>query len=636
MIVVVNEYVGPLVKTATHPGATLPGFEEATVLTETMDITVYHERYFRELMHENVIRILYVTAIPKSMVEVEKEEWKWQLNYQRMKLSLYEYLKVRERSAADCWRKGQIWVSKKHLLHALRVLHVATQILKTKKIQNLTSANFLWPLCASIDFASYDDLFKWYKELYNPLYNDVKPQLNIYKTAFDDLKQTANKLQFLDYLQFHCHNDLSIFEMETSITATPIEKVITRDGSAPASEIFLFERALESPRHPAIQLAYRVVATFNGSNWKVLALGPKKFFEHGADRYVTAEYEKFVDTIDWSTMHMFRKPIGIGVLFYWHENEWKIVCSNSGLYTTQYLVRHHLQKKELTSHLSPLFWSYWESKGMQKPDAKFSKFTFEFTFHPEEQLLQLDGIMDTESCTDVTMAETKLLLDNEASEERFLFYAAKLHFWEHLEQVSVNLPSKTGRTENAVGKNWVEVIRMSIEAAKTDFFKFEGFTLIDALNARVQVSHPGFNSLQLVRSRYERKRRTDHFLKIVQSSLSLPQGEERFCEYYPEWASWYRYIASILRKMCSDMDEAFIPFKEIKDPVAFRDAVNSSGYSQSKVYWKLKSLPTGKVALDYFTDLRNVNEGPAPQVLTAWINQMKVFDDLSHLNIDCD
>lgn len=637
MIVVVNDYVGPLAKIATHPGATLPGFEEATILTETMDITVYHERYFRELMYENVIRIMYVSAIPKAMVEMEKEEWKWDLSYQRMKLSLYEYLKVRERSAADCWRKGQIWTSKKHLLHALRVMHVAMQILETKKIQNLTSANFLWPLCAQITFATYDDLFKWYKELYNPLYTSLKEILNTYKTAFDELKEPINKLKFLDYLQVLCHNDTSTLDTQTSITTLRLKEATVVTGSAGGdSQICLFERALESPRHPAVQLAYRVIARFNGANWDVLGLAPKKYFEYGADRYVTAEYEKFVETPDWSSVQVFRKPIGIGVLLYCLEGEWKIVCANSGLYTSQYLVRHHLTKEELTAHLAEQFWALWQQRGMRIPDSKFARFTFEFTFHPDEQLLQLDGIMDRDSCTDVTMIPAKQVLAGEDSEVRFLFFLTKVQNWASIELVSVNLPSKTGRTDNAVAKNYLAIQRLATEAAKTDFFKFEGFVLIDDANARVQISHPSFNSLQLVRSRYERKRRTDHFLKIVQSTLSLPRGEERFCDYYPHWASWYRYIASVMRRMCNDMDEAYKPFAEISDPVAFRDAVNSSGYSQSKVYWKLRSLAAGKKALDYFTDLANVNEGPAPQVLNAWIHQMKVFEDLTHLNEDCD
>lgn len=637
MIVVVNEYVGPLVKTATHPGATLPGFEEATVLTETMDITVYHEDYFRELLYENVIRILYVTSIPKSMVQVEKEAWKWDVSYQRMKLALYNYIKVRERSAADCWRKNQIWPAKKHLLHALRAMHVATQIVKTGKIENLTAPNFLWPLCASITFETFDDLFKWFKERYDLLYAPLKEQLNIYKSVFDDLKEPINKLRFLDYLQVHCHNDLSILERETGITATKIELIGNRNGNEiHENGTFLFERALESPKHPAVQLAYRVVACFNGQHWDVLAMAPKKYFEHGADRYVTADYEKFVETIEWPTLHVFRKPIGIGVLLFWAENEWKIVCANSGFYTSQYLLRYHLKKKELTDHLRDKFWSLWEGKQMVKPLEKFSKFAFQFTFHPEEEMLVLDGICDVEACKDVTMNEARELIAGEDSEARFLFFVSKLHSWDTIELLEFTLPSKTGRTDNAITKNYVKLLQHASEAAKTDFFKYEGFLLIDGSNARVQISHPAYHSLQMASSRYERKKRTDHFLKIVQSSITLPRGEERFCEYYPHWASWYRYLASVLRRMCHDMDEAYKPFKDISDPVVFRDAVNSSGYSQSKVYWKLRSLAPGKGALDYFTDLHNVNEGPAPQVLTAWINQMKVFEDLTSLNADCD
>lgn len=72
MIVVVKDFVGPLVKIATHPGATLPGFEESLVASARLDVTIYHVDYWRQLIEDNVVRLLLCSAIPKSMILKEE------------------------------------------------------------------------------------------------------------------------------------------------------------------------------------------------------------------------------------------------------------------------------------------------------------------------------------------------------------------------------------------------------------------------------------------------------------------------------------------------------------------------------------------------------------------------------------
>lgn len=243
---VVKDYVGPLVKIPTFPGATLPGFDESYVLTPTLDITVYHEYFFRELLHDNMIKILYLTVVPPDMVVFEKEPLKVKISLQRLKGGIYTFIRLHERASAVCWRRNQIWTSKKKLLHVLRALNVAIQLAKSQKIENITAANIYWPLCASTEFASHQELVKWYKSHYDPLYKEFTDLVNVYKGKMA-LKYRGNKLEIFDYLQDQCHNDPAILEFDLSIAHFPVV-VSSGIGHEGKREVisYLFEREAEA------------------------------------------------------------------------------------------------------------------------------------------------------------------------------------------------------------------------------------------------------------------------------------------------------------------------------------------------------------------------------------------------------
>lgn len=696
MIVVVNEYVGPLKKIATHKGASLPGFEEGIVLSETIDITVYHERYWNELVRQNMIRILYCMGIPKEMVVKEKKAIKWEMNYQRMKHTLYSYIKGRERTARSHWRNGLIWESKKYLLHILRALLVAHQLVEKGKIENYTQGNHFWPLAASTHFETYQLFFNWYKEHMRPLFEPLKRKLNCYKEVFEEMKEKResrtikNPLLFFDYLQFHCLDDLNQLDRELSYVATKItlssrakdkeEEDEKKEHSLPhsSSHLFLFERSTESPRHPEALLAYRVVAYRSRDHWKVLAMAPKKYFEHGSDRYVTDDYEKFVHTIDFKTARVYRKPQGFGVLMFWYEDDWKVVFPSSGFYAQEYLTRFSLTRESLSSHLSELFWREWDKRGSKKPGKEYRNWTFQFVFHPDLSLLQLDAIVDVLSLSDITMSDSKSKMGEEGEKGLALFERfSLLHLWEPLLRVPCSFPSPRAETEAAIILNFEAVQKMASGCIEMTTLKYEGFTLIDSSNARVQVSLPQYNMLIGADSRFERKNRAHNFLSIVRGTLNSKQGigrildapnnpiasqsiihpsqsiidpsqsnsdssqsihaqnsnedengndgEHLFCLLYPTWASWYRYILSVLKRVCEEVNEAYKPYAEIEDNEAFREAMFSLEHLSSKMFFKLRASKVS--AFTYFTDLRNLNEGPATHLLKPWVSQrLSLFD----------
>lgn len=639
MIVVVKDFVGPLAKIATHPDATLPGFEEATVLTEQLDITVYHERYFRQLIYDNIVKIMYVSAIPPDMVLVQHQPLDMKVSFLRLKSGIYTFIRVHERAAAACWRRNQVWASKKKFLHVLRALNVALQLVNSQKIENLTSANWLWPLCASTDFATYNDLLSWYKSHFDPLYDQFKVATNIYKTKFAQMAPAGNKLAFLDYLQSMCANNRDVLEMETSITAIRVTSTSeTRSKDDLGDDCFLFERAAETPRNAELHLAYRALTRFNGFTWDILALGPHKFWDFAADRYVNDSYEKFVDTIDWSTAVVYKKPIGIGVLVFYDGGAWKVVFAHSGFYCSQLQNRLSLEKKDL-SEIRFDFWDLWSEKKMAFPDEKFQNFTFEFTYHPDERQLQLDAIMNRESCVDVTMTKTSDVIANETLEMPFIDFVSSLCHWDSLERVVVSFPYQSSTNDEEYRQNMEKILELAKRGKGLDFFRHEGFLVIDGSNARVQVSLPGYSALMKLRSSYERKNRVSHILCIVKATIALKDGEHRFCSYYPDWASWYRYVAATFRRICKELDETLVALKKCGEDVSsFGAAIADRGLEPPRLMWKLKTFGTkdssgseGKEeggALRFFTLEENLYHGQAPLLLNSWVDHNKPFDDV--------
>ena len=635
MIVVVNDFVGPLVKTATHPGATLPGFEEGVVLSETMDVTVYHVCYWRSLVYENVVRILLCMGIPKVMVPLEKEPANFVLNYQRLKLNLYEYVKARERVSRSMWRKGQLWPAKKQLLHVLRVLTVAHQLVKTGHIVDYTEANHFWPSCAQATLDSFEMALKWYKDRYTPLYETLKAQLNIYKPIFDDLRtrnRTLNPLPIFDYLQLHCQDDTTMLERETSVRAITLDYPLTEAGKTENSNWLLFERSLETPKYQELLQCYKIVAQRISSEekiayWKVLAIAPKKFWEYGSDRYVVDASEKFVDKLEYRTTKVFKRPQGIGVLVFWHEDELCAVFGSSGFYASQFCLRHSCSNRQIGHHVHTLFWQTFRRKEYREPDKELRHFCFHFVFHPDEDLLVLGGIMNLYTLMDVTLSPTCQVMPLEPSTEPFLFSFKTRLNWTHLENVSVNFPSLKAATENSVSRNMDVIAKLATGATDMSLLCYEGFLLIDAHNTRVQVSLPQYHALSMVPDRYERKNRTRHFLKIVRATLKFERGEELFCTYFPEWAAWYRYTASVFRRICAQMELDYEPLSKIDDQTKFKEAVDQLPFAQSKIFWKLRS--TKSSAFDYFTDLANLNEGPGTSAILSWVDHFHVFDDVN-------
>lgn len=648
MIVVVNDFVGPLRKAEAHPGVNLPGFEEATVLSETLDITVYHERYWKELVQQNVIQIIYCMAIPKEMVLLEKEPIKVELNFQRLKSYLY-HIKDRIHTPRSQWLKGQIWAAKKYMLHSLRILALAHQLVNSGKIENYTVTNALWRFAASTHFDSFDSFLSWYKKESDALLDPLRDVLNCYKAIFDDLsKKTSfsNSIRFFDYLQLHCGDDLIRLEKELSFTSTVIHYADSDSGDenheqqekTVSSPLILFEKSFEWPRHIAIEQAYRVIAHRADTNWNVVAIGPKNVFEFGADRYVKSP-DKFVDKIDFATAKLFRKPQGFGVLMFWHKNDWKVAFASSGFYADQYLYRYSLTRHTLGDHLLEPFWSMWERKRFEKPGKEAQSWTFQFVFHPDEDLLQLEAIVDKTSIDDISMADSRSKMSIEGGDnEPFLVAYAKSRNWDFLEQVPISFPSKKATTDAAIQQNYDLVLKMANGATEMELLKFEGFVLCDESRGRVQFSLPQYTMLTNLRSRYERKNRTTHFVSIVRATVGLPNGEERFCTYYPAWASWYRFTLSIFRLVCLEADEAFKPFSKISDAAEFReemkkvDANNKSAFSYSKLFFRLRLV--GVTSFETFTNRKMLNDSTTVFILSSWINHRDAFKSVQKMSTE--
>lgn len=337
-----------------------------------------------------------------------------------------------------------------------------------------------------------------------------------------------------------------------------------------------------------------------------------------------------MDPIDFRSVYLFKKHIGIGVLLFWDKGDWKVVFATSRFYCFQFMFRHKLSKENLGDYLADPFWTLWNDLEMRKPDEKLSKFTFQFTYHPDEKLLRLDAITNIETCEDVTLTKVSDILGDEVLETPFLFWISDLQNWKHMERVDVNFPHIPANNEQEYVKNMEVVSLLANGGDNTDFFTSEGFLVVDGFNSRVQVSLTAFNSLMNLGSRYEKRKRISNTLKLVVTSITMKDGEERFCTYYPYWASWYRYVAQTFRRICKDTDGMMEPLKKVTGGAqAFRAKIEELGWGNgpTKLFWRLNDLKEGG-AFEYFTTAENLNSGLAPKLLQQWIEHYKLFDDV--------
>lgn len=561
------------------------------------------------------------------------------VNFQRMKLSMYEYTRTRERLHRQLWNHKQPWNAKKQLLHVLRVMEVSNQLIEHGHIVDYNTANhFYHEAKQDLTLDTHDKFKQWWNARHQPLYYMVKQKLNIYKDYFASLPSIGlNQMAILDYLQLCAHNDFEQLDREICVTATnisypsteasslglesPVEQDMKTSSSSFAPQsLILLERTFNSPRHPAIQQCYRVVIRRVSEdpalpNWRVVALAPRKFWQHGADKYVTDPSEKFGETLDLNTTLVYKKPVGIGVLMFWHENELCAVFCASGMYAASYAIRHGVSPQQLGTILYVPFWTAFRALGCQDPprDSK----SYQFCFHPDENHLRLLSIMDVDTLVDISMGSSV------AEEGPFFEKVAKSLNWPCLERVQVVIPYKKLKNEYHM-KNNLEAVH---EAAQLqDILRYEGFLLCDALGVRVQSSLPQFAALEKLMSMYERKHRTIHFLAIVRATIN--DGQDRFCRDYPQWASWYRYTAHVLRGMCVELDTLYKErFAHIEGVEEFQKATEGPDV-RAKALWKLRA---GQVsALTLFTTYKDLDERSAVSlILQKWVSDRKVFADVA-------
>lgn len=582
-----------------------------------------------------------------------------QVSFQRLKVNLYEYVKIRERVCRQFWQSKQPWNAKKQLLHVLRVMEVSLQLVNHGRVVDYTTANHFYLEAQQLEHLDTHDKFKaWWNSHYQPLYTTLKHQLNIYKDRFAQLPATLiNQLPILDYLQFAAHNDFEQLERELCITSTIIDYPRTEEASlgsdpalpvqnreqAPAaSPLVLLERTFYSPRHPSIQQCYRLIVRRVGDqpdspNWEIIAMAPRKYWEHGADKYVTDPSEKFAETLDLNTAIVYKKPVGIGVLVFWHEESLNAVFCSSGFYASSYASRHNLPNQQLGHALHSQFWTAFRKLGCQNP-PKSKNWTFQFVFHPDENILQLQSIMDVSTLQDISMVSATDMGLEDKDTPFFESFAQSLG-WPCLERVRVKIPNKQPKTEEHMKAN-LEAIHQA--AQLQDIVRFEGFLLADSKGVRLQSSLSQFAALEKLTSMYERRYRTNHFLAIVRATCDkVPTrdsaeknasgltGEERFCRDYPQWAAWYRYISLVFGSICEQMDAIYqSKLAQIENVDDFKAACDAFSPARAKALWKLRT--SKKTAMDLFTTYKDLEDRTAASIcLMKWVNELRVFDDVT-------
>ncbi|KAL0477606.1 hypothetical protein AKO1_015440 [Acrasis kona] len=115
--------------------------------TETLNINIYHLEYFKFLLFNNIVWVVMLIHVPKEYIWKQTFQLKDFYVQNNIKLknsalmdSAHHYAKSKKLWMAD----AEYYISKKNIVHAIRLLNITLQLLSTNKVTDFTVGNDIW------------------------------------------------------------------------------------------------------------------------------------------------------------------------------------------------------------------------------------------------------------------------------------------------------------------------------------------------------------------------------------------------------------------------------------------------------------------------------------------------------------
>jgi predicted nucleotidyltransferase len=336
-------------------------FGSKLIETDLVNLNIYHLDYFNELLKENIVWAIMLYYIPPEFIFQENIKLDFKIRIPSLKKSTLMDASHNYAKAKRLWFANDIKKSKKNIVHGLRYLLLAKQLLELEKIVDFTAGNEFWRELMQNEWRDWDEIENKFKPLYGDLMHEIKHSYNPEDINNDE----ENKLFSVAYM-----NRLGIDALcsDFSITSTKHKMV--------NELVHLKYDKKSSPLDQAI------VQECNGlvvdvKQLKAVCVPPKKFFQHNGN---------LKSMVDEQSAVVYEKIDGLTANLYFYNDKWHVSTDYTADGSEQIEIPFDFSKQEYK-----LRWNAWR--------------TTEFT----EEEKKLKGISTTGQKIDATNEQKKIV-----------------------------------------------------------------------------------------------------------------------------------------------------------------------------------------------------------------------------------
>jgi len=151
--------------------------ESNELRTEGIDISIYDEKKFKELLEEHEISAIECISLNDEKIILERRKFDFILDKNKLRQSI-------STKASNSWVKAkkkilvkedyQPYIAKKSLFHSLKIILYGIQIAENGKIVDFTVANKMYHDILDLNMDDWESVQKRYQPIYNELKSTFK------------------------------------------------------------------------------------------------------------------------------------------------------------------------------------------------------------------------------------------------------------------------------------------------------------------------------------------------------------------------------------------------------------------------------------------------------------------------------
>eukprot|EP01119_Soliformovum_irregulare_P019879 TRINITY_DN6383_c0_g1_i4.p1 TRINITY_DN6383_c0_g1~~TRINITY_DN6383_c0_g1_i4.p1 ORF type:complete len:501 (+),score=162.43 TRINITY_DN6383_c0_g1_i4:56-1558(+) len=278
-----------------------------------LNTNLFHRQYFQLLLDENVIWVVMTQFLPKRCVWLDEAGMTFRLRKNCLKKVVLMDANHNWMKAKRLWKEGDKNKSKKNIVHGLRYLDYALQLIQEGTISNFEAPNIYWHQISENPTDNWMD----FEEFYKPIFTQKMQLLSHLCKPMEIPKKLLNpmgtfKLKTQLFIEKY---GLEALSRELCIYIRPMRGT---DGNE-TSVVGLLADALNSPIDNDITCECRGLVIDLKTD-QVLCYPYKRFFNLE---------EKEAAKIDWKNCKISEKIDGTLAVLYFHQDAWCLASLES-------------------------------------------------------------------------------------------------------------------------------------------------------------------------------------------------------------------------------------------------------------------------------------------------------------------